>query len=134
MTKSGISPVPARWQRVVAGLVGLSNLVNGGAMAFASSRWFAAAPGAADTGPFNVHFVTDVGLGYLASGIGLAIFASTGRHRELAFGATLFVAFHAIFHLILLALGHGSPGTDLAIALPALLALGMVAPRREVDR
>jgi hypothetical protein len=47
-----------RW---IAAILGLFNAANGLAMLFASSTWWASVPGVSDTGPFNPHFVQDVG-------------------------------------------------------------------------
>ena len=66
-------------------LLGIGGIVNGLIMLFASEAWFASV--AADTGPFNVHLVRDVGAAYVTSGIASAWaarapqLAHAARHR-----------------------------------------------------
>ena len=47
---------------------------NGLFMLFGSFAWYNAVPGVPATGAFNPHFVRDIGVAYLASGLGLAWF------------------------------------------------------------
>jgi hypothetical protein len=118
--------------RILAGLLGLYESVNGLFMAFAPTDWFNSAPGATATGPLNSHFVADVGLGYLAGGLALVAFAVQPRWRLAAFGASGFLAFHGLFHLIHVARGHLRYWeTDVAVAVPALLGLALCWPKRE---
>ncbi|HEY8572225.1 hypothetical protein [Phenylobacterium sp.] len=62
--------------------------------------WYDAVPGVPATGPFNPHFVRDIGAAYLVAAAGLAWFA--WRPREgwpaLAAGA-LFLTLHAAIHV-----------------------------------
>lgn len=117
--------------RVIAGLLGLFNLANGLRMVTAPAQWFATAPGAAETGPFNVHFVTDVGFGFLAAGIAFLLAAWRPQWRMAALGASGFLVFHALYHFALLAHGHGQAWVAIAIAVPALLGAGLAWPRAE---
>ena len=57
------------WVRIVAALLGVLNAANGVYMVIAPRTWFAGAASA--TGPFNAHFVTDIGFAFLAAGCGL---------------------------------------------------------------
>jgi hypothetical protein len=59
-------------QRWIAGILAVFNLSNGLAMLFASSTWWVSVPGVPDTGPFNPHFVEDVGAAFLVAGVALA--------------------------------------------------------------
>jgi hypothetical protein len=120
--------------RILACLIGLFDITNGLYMAISPHAWFATAPGAMATGPFNPHFVTDVGFGYLVGGIALVAFAWNAQLRRLALGASGFLGLHALFHL-----SHavGSPagdvGTDVAVALPGLIGLALCWPKRNYD-
>jgi hypothetical protein len=58
-------------QRWIAGVLAVFNISNGLAMLFASSTWWASVPGVPDTGPFNPHFVEDVGAAFLMAGLAL---------------------------------------------------------------
>lgn len=63
------------WDRYLAGLTGLAFLTNGMAMLFAPLPWYDAVPGVPATGPFNPHFVRDIGAIYLAGALGMGWFA-----------------------------------------------------------
>lgn len=118
--------------RVLAALLGLFHTANGVFMLVAPRAWFAAAPGAADTGPFNPHFVADVGFAFLAGGLALLAFAWRPRLKLAAFGASGFLVLHALLHLWGAAHGHAHHlAADLgAIALPAFLGLAITFPRK----
>lgn len=117
------------------GAAGLGLLLgaNGAAMCLAPARWFAGVSGVAATGPFNSHFVIDVGLAYLATAV-LLLGAAGTRHpaarRALLFASTLWLTGHGLFHLVL-SLVHGAPmGAALAgevagVHLPALAVLAL---------
>lgn len=117
--------------RILAALVGLANLGNGLFAAFMPEEWFLAAPGASNTGPFNPHFVTDIGLGYTACGSAFLAFALYPRFRLLALGASGFIVLHAAFHLLNLLGGHHAfVAADLGIAMLAFGGLALCWPRR----
>lgn len=88
------------WDRWLAGLMAVLLGANAVAMLFASLAWYGAVPGVTSTGPFNAHFVRDIGAAYLVAALGLAWFA--WRPREgwpaLAAGAA-FLTFHAAIHV-----------------------------------
>jgi len=48
---------------------------NGLAMLVVPANWYAMVPGVVDTGPFNVHFVRDIGIAYVVAGAALVWFA-----------------------------------------------------------
>jgi len=115
--------------RIFAALIGLFNLGNGLYAALLPQKWFHDAPGAADTGPFNPHFVSDVGLGFITAGIAFLIYVWCPRHRLLALGASGFVVFHALFHLTALVSGHHAyVAVDLLIALLAFAGPALCWP------
>ena len=58
-------------QRWIAAILAVVNTANGLSMLFASSLWWANVPGVGETGPFNPHFVQDVGAAFLVAGLGL---------------------------------------------------------------
>lgn len=117
--------------RIVAGLLGMLHAVNGLFMLIAPQTWFAAAPSAAATGPFNAHFVVDVGFAFLAGGLAFLAFAWRPKLKLMALGASGFLVFHAVFHLVGMMQGHlHHAASDLAIAVLAFLSLAMSWPRR----
>ena len=107
---------------------------NGLAMLLAGPTWYATVPGVTETGPFNPHFVKDIGAAYLVAGLGLAWFA--GQASALARGAAIAgVAFLGLHGLIHLAEAVGDPDGAMHLArdfagvlLPPVLALVAVWP------
>lgn len=72
--------------------------INGLAMIVAPFAWYGAVPGVAETGPFNPHFIRDIGCAYLVTGIALGL---AGRNIELhaAIPGAAFLVLHALVHL-----------------------------------
>jgi hypothetical protein len=109
---------------LIAAMMGANGLV----MLAAGRWWYGAVPGVPETGPFNPHFVKDIGAAYLVVGAafaGLAVRAS-GAARGAAAAGAAFLGLHAAIHL---AEAAGAPAglADLArdfpgVILPALLA------------
>lgn len=119
--------------RILAALIGAFNLGNGLYAELLPQDWFLAAPGASATGPFNPHFVTDIGLGFTAAGIAFLAFAWRPRYRLAALGASGFVVFHGLFHMTNLFSGHHAyAGVDLMIAVLAFAGLALCWPRNAV--
>lgn len=69
------------------------------------SGWYTSIPGVPDTGPLNVHFVKDIGLAYLMSGIGFG-WSTFGGGWKAAALATLFITLHALLHVGETLMGH----------------------------
>jgi hypothetical protein len=120
------------WRRILAGALGAFGAVNSLAMLIEPAGWFARVPGAADTGPFNMHFVQDVGLAFLAASLGLCALAWRATLWPAALAGSAFLVFHALLHLWGLAHGHSRTAVfDLvAIVAPAALALFVSWPRK----
>ena len=123
-----------RWT-IEAGLAGVLAAImaaNGLVMLFAGPWWYGVVPGVPQTGPFNPHFVKDIGATYLVVGVSLAAFAvRQGRAFAALVAAAAFLALHAAIH-IGDALASPTCGQDLVrdlpgIFLPALISLGLVA-------
>lgn len=117
-------------------VLGIGGIVNGLFMLFTSESWFARI--AADTGPFNVHLVRDVGAAYVTSGVAAVWAARTPAWRTpLAAAAALFLALHGLIHVAEVATGAQPPVHLLedfpGVYLPALLLAGIAyrsrAPR-----
>ena len=112
-------------------LLGALGAVNGLVMLFASEPWFANV--AADTGPFNVHLVRDVGAAYLTAGIA-SVWAARAPHwrTPLATAAALFLGLHGLIHVQEVLSGAQPPSHLLedfpGVYLPALL-LAAIAVR-----
>lgn len=82
------------------GFLGLFYLVNAGWMLLAPHGWYLATPGVPGTGPFNPHFVCDIGLAFLASGVMLLAGARGGvAATTLALAGAVWPALHGLFHI-----------------------------------
>jgi hypothetical protein len=116
-------------QRVCMGaaiLMGLAALANGLFMLASPERWYLSVPGVTDTGPFNQHFVRDIGLIFLFVGGAFLLGAAKPEHRVVLWAApTLWLAAHALFHFWEVAVGICAPSALLrdfpAVTLPAMV-------------
>lgn len=113
--------------RIIAAVLGVYHGSNGLYMLVAPHSWFLGA--ATDTGPFNHHFVIDVGVAFLAAGLAFLALAWDRRAALLAMGASGFLVGHAIIHLVGLRHGAGAVVDLAAIAFPALLGVVVAWPR-----
>lgn len=118
--------------RILAGLLAVVLGANAVVQLAAPFWWFGAVPGAAATGPFNAHFVRDVGAAYLVTAGGLAAFAWRPRDGWPALTAgAAFLTLHAAIHVFdavcgtrtLADLLRDLPGVYLSAALAAAIAL-----------
>ena len=120
---------------------GLLLAANGFLMLFDPAQWYAMVPGVPETGPFNPHFVRDVGVAYSVSGIGLAWCArNLDRALPVLIGIVLFNTGHAITHVADI-LEDRLPSSHWLIDTPgvfaptaALIAAGVILARRAPDR
>lgn len=82
-------------------LLGLFHAANGLFMLADPDAWYAAVPGVTHSGPINHHFIRDIGLAFLASGIGLALGARRGaRAGAFALAGATFPTVHAVMHVV----------------------------------
>ena len=88
------------WDRYLAGLMALLLAGNGVVMLAASLAWYDVVPGVTATGPFNGHFVRDIGAVYLACALGLGWFAWRPAQgwAAMATGA-VWLTLHAMIHV-----------------------------------
>jgi len=119
---------------ILAGLLALIMGANGAVMLAAGRWWYGVVPGVTMTGPYNPHFVKDIGAAYLVAAGALAWRAlrpSAGQGALAA--AAAFLVLHAGIHVADAAAG-GHAGHDLArdlagIFLPALLTAWLAWPQ-----
>jgi hypothetical protein len=122
---------PLGWLLLVLGVVTLANALW---MLGGPHHWYTDLPAAVpDTGPFNPHFVRDIGCAFLTTGVALVWAAKSPRFRlPLVAIAALFLAAHALLHFydtMRGALGHDHWLLDLpGVYLPGIL-LPIVAIR-----
>ena len=112
----------------LAAALGLLAIVNGGFMLVAPQPWYVAVPGVTTTGPFNQHFIRDIGLIFMLVGLAFVMGAVRREARLWLWGtATLWLFGHALFHIWEVLVGICGPGAlarDFpAVSLPALIGL-----------
>ncbi len=99
---------------------------NGLFMLASPERWYFAVPGVTDTGPFNQHFVRDIGLIFLFSGTAFLVGAVLPRYRIVLWATpTSWLWGHALFHFWEVAVGICGPAVLVrdfpAVTLPAII-------------
>lgn len=108
--------------------------VNGFLMLAGPLAWYGAVPGVTQTGPFNPHFVRDIGAAYVACGAALAWASAREAARPAATVAALFLAIHAAVHLWDALAGRETWAQLLidlpGVFLPPALSIWIAWPRR----
>ena len=126
-------------RRIIAAIAGAVSALNGLIMLVDGPTWYARVPGVTDTGPFNGHFIQDIGLAFLVAGLALAARAWRPRYWPAGLAGAGFLAGHGALHLAGLLIGHAHHAAfDLVgIVIPAALALYSAIPTqndRQEDR
>ena len=84
----------------VAIVLGVAAEMNVLYMLYSPVGWYFAVPGVTTTGPFNQHFIRDIGLIFLFLGTAFLVGAARPQYRIVLWAApTLWLAAHALFHL-----------------------------------
>lgn len=96
-------------------------LLTGLIISVAPEFFYATGPGVAATGPYNMHFLRDVGFAFTLSALGLAYGLRYEIKPLVLFGASWLVV-HGIFHFVLWLL-HDQPGSSNALLDVALVVL-----------
>lgn len=116
----------------LAALNGLFLFINGFFMLVAPLAWYNVIPGVTQTGPFNQHFVRDIGLiqMFLGAAFGVGMM-QPGSRLVLWAAATSWLVAHAILHLWEVAVGICHPSAIArdfpAVTLPALIGIALTA-------
>ena len=120
-------------QRSIAAIFAIFSVFNGGTMLFAGPFWYESVPGASETGPYNPHFVQDIGAAFLVAGLALAARVWRSVYWPAGVAGAGFLAAHALIHLVAIIAGHDHHiGFDLmTIVLPSALALYSAFPSQE---
>lgn len=114
-------------KRGLAALLGALMAANGLAMLVAGARWYAAVPGVVTTGPYNPHFVKDIGATYLVVALGLGWFAARPRQGWPALvAAASFLTLHGLIH-VFDAIESPICGQNLLRDLPGVFAPALIA-------
>jgi branched-subunit amino acid ABC-type transport system permease component len=119
-------------KRLIAAILGVANIANGLMMLVAGPLWYQSVPGATETGPFNPHFVQDIGAAFLVSGLALAIRAWRPVYWPAAVAGAGFLAVHGLIHLVAIVSGHDhhTAFDVVAVVLPSAIALYSAFPTR----
>ena len=110
------------------------NLLNGAWMLFFPQSWYNDLPAdVPHTGPFNAHFVRDLGVAFLVAAVAFAWSArNIDRSYPVHIGLTLFFTGHALIHVVDIMTAHLPTGhwlTDLpGVFLPALIMIVLAVP------
>lgn len=123
----------------ITGVIALLLAANGLAMLGWPEPWYHAIPTVPSTGPFNAHFVRDIGCAYLVCGLAIGWFA-LGRDggRAAALTAAAFLGGHALIHIWDAAAGRASlehlAQDSVSVILVPLLIIWLAWPRRDSGR
>ncbi len=112
-------------KRILSGLLGALAVANGAEMLAAGRQWFETTPSVAATGPFNPHFVADVGAAYAVAGLALLLRAWRPQYWPAAVAGAAFFSAHALIHIVGIVGGHSHhAGVEMGFVIaPALLSL-----------
>jgi hypothetical protein len=118
------------FKKVAAGFLGALNILIGLTMLIAGERWFMTTSGVAATGPYNAHFVADVGTAFLAAG--LALFARSCRTRfwPAAVAGSTFLVCHGLIHVRDFILHPHDLRLTLSVVVPSFLAMWAALPSK----
>ncbi|QXQ07675.1 hypothetical protein KX816_06580 [Sphingosinicellaceae bacterium] len=114
----------------LAVVLGIGAVLNGLTMLYSPGNWYLAVPGVTSTGPFNQHFIRDIGLIFLFLGAALLVGAARPEYRVVLWASpTLWLWGHALFHFWEVAVGICGPSAlarDFpTVTLPAILGTAL---------
>ena len=121
-------------RRVLAVILGIGLGLNALWMLAVPAAWYAAVPGVTQTGPFNPHFVRDIGAAYLVAAAALIWFAASPKAQSAVQAGAAFLTLHALVHLWDAVAGreHAHQLIDLAtVFLPSVLAIWIAWPAHQ---
>jgi hypothetical protein len=126
-----------KFNKGLIGLLGIGLFVNGLIMLYNPAGWYFAVPTVPATGPFNQHFLRDIGIIYVLVGALYVTGIYKPAQRLWMWGAaTTWLALHGFFHLWEIGAGICGPETIVqnghAVYLPAIIGLvGIILDRRQ---
>lgn len=120
-------------KRIIAAVLGVFGAFNGVFMLTDGARWYDSVPGLAHTGPFNPHFVADIGVAYLVASLALIARAWRPVYWPAAVTGAAFMLGHAAIHVFDVAAERtGDINVDIwLVIVPALLAGWAAWPQKE---
>ncbi len=119
-------------KRILAAVLGVGGALNGVFMLMDGPRWYDSVPGLPHTGPFNPHFVADIGAAYLVASLALIARAWRPRYWPAAVAGAAFMVAHALIHVADIAMERtGNPNVDVwLVIVPAALAAWVAWPSK----
>jgi uncharacterized protein YjeT (DUF2065 family) len=121
------------WPALVLGAAGV---LNGLYMLVAPEAWYHAVPTVPGTGPFNPHFVRDIGCAYIAAGASLVWLWRDAKAWPAALAGSVFFVLHALTHVWDLLAGREEPVhfaiDTVLVVIPALWGLWLSWPRERL--
>lgn len=113
-----------------ASTMGVAAVANGLFMLASPEGWYFAVPGVTTTGPFNQHFIRDIGLIFLFIGPAFLVGAVLPHYRVVLWAvSTLWLSGHALFHFWEVAVGICGPSVLVrdfpAVTLPAIIGAAL---------
>ena len=100
-------------------------LLTGLYIAILPNDFYLNAPGAQGTGPYNMHFIRDVGFAFFSSSVAIGYGIYYGNKPVMMFGA-LWLLMHGLFHLTLWMI-HGMQFDSAAIIDMVVVSIPAVA-------
>jgi hypothetical protein len=113
-----------------AAVLGLVALANGSYMLIAPMNWYFTVPGVPLSGPFNQHFLRDIGLIFVFISAAFLVGIARPEWRVALWGsASLWLAGHALFHVFEVTCGIREPSALVqdfpAVSVPALIGVAL---------
>jgi hypothetical protein len=128
-------------QQIIAVILAVPFTASALLMLIAPRAWYDRLPGVAETGPFNSHFVRDLGCAFLICAAVLLLFTFTRvRLTSALIAVAVFISLHALVHLgELFAMGSHELGYALlrdlpTVYLPAILTAWLAASSYRQNR
>jgi hypothetical protein len=111
--------------------LGVMSFANGVFMTIAPEPWYWTIPGVPDRGPYNQHFVRDIGIAYMFIGVGFVCGALYIKHQIALWSMpTAWLTGHALFHIWEVLVGICGPEALVVdfggVTFPSLLGLGLI--------
>jgi hypothetical protein len=116
--------------RLLSGVLGVFYALTG-LFILSDGHRFYELPDVVQSGPFNAHFVLDIGAAFLVAGLGIAAYCARSSYWPAAVAGTAFVGLHAVIHLVDMAMGMDQhvAQTLAEVVIPAILAVIACIPR-----
>lgn len=113
---------------IAGSVLGLGLAANGAYMLASPANWYFAVPGVTTTGPFNQHFLRDIGLIFVLLGLLFVAGAARAAWRVPFWGVgAIWLTGHALFHVWEVAVGICGASALVrdfpAVTLPAIIAV-----------